>query len=152
FRQGSITMKIAKTFYSAPRGHASLQDFFFDGFGPRPHLFIAEKRHRSNLSWPMARLATFLQNWHDILTEGDRDGALGFCASLDCRYFESRRRPRRHGCGLDRVYAARRWSNDLARRLFRVNRYFHKAVQHLLPGLVPVVNIRFGIGVERVID
>ena len=65
-------LRICEPWRHLPHGHRSL-----DRLRPRPRIFVAEQRHRRNLSWTVTGLTVFLKNGKDVFVEGDRRGLFG---------------------------------------------------------------------------
>jgi len=59
-----------------PGRHLSRNDRRFDRLRPWPRFFIAQQRHRPDLTWAMAALAILLQDRKDVLVEGDNPTGL----------------------------------------------------------------------------
>src|SRR5262249_60924023 len=54
-----------------PGRHRSIHNLLAYGFGPRPSIVVTNQRHRSDFASPMAFDAPIVEDWGNILSEGN---------------------------------------------------------------------------------
>ena len=68
----SIVGELAVRRVGEPGRHLPALDLGLHRSRPRPRVTEGDERHRRHLTGPMARLTVLLEDWEDVLAEGDR--------------------------------------------------------------------------------